>query len=453
MTMDQNRSADEPRRTNAVSGDGPSVSRRGFIAGAATLAGGALLAGCGGGSSSPAKKVGGGPVELEWFLPGGDSNKQQLAVVKQAIADYHRKNPKVTIKLTTPPWEQQQQALLARVQAKRLPDLLRLQATRVPQFAALGALSPLDAMPGFSELAATFAPGRVASGKFRGNQYAMPDFALYFGLAYHKNMLDKAGVEPPKTLEDFVALSDTFNGGSKGYLQAWPVNRQSLDPQYRVFPFALALGGRALSDDLKTVTYNDAGNVAAMQAFLEIKQRGGFISGAESLTPQEEFSLFNAKKMAFVSGGPWIPLVVPKNKLDGIGALAIPARAAGGPGPAGPAVLADDTIIAVGNNKDKAEAAFDVVRFFKQPKYEIAQLFTGIPTLKASLEEPEAKEMWGSDMYAEIGPKAMTWPGVAQLPQIQDLYAEAFLSAWAGKSAPKPALDQAVQKANKLLSA
>ena len=64
--------------------------------------------------------------------------------------------------------------------------------------------------PGFS--AASYLPAPLAQGKYNGTLYGLPDFISTVLLAYRKDLLQQAGINPPATLEDVLAAAAKLNG-------------------------------------------------------------------------------------------------------------------------------------------------------------------------------------------------------------------------------------------------
>jgi multiple sugar transport system substrate-binding protein len=97
-------------------------------------------------------------------------------------------------------------------------DIMYVHPSWFGEFASSGALLPIDDLladknanpPGFS--AASFLPTVLSQGAYEGKQYCLPDFVSSVILAYRKDVLEKAGIASPKTLDDIVAAAAKLNG-------------------------------------------------------------------------------------------------------------------------------------------------------------------------------------------------------------------------------------------------
>ena len=83
-------------------------------------------------------------------------------------------------------------------------DVFQVGTTWNPQLAATGGLSQLD----INEFggADAFMAANLASTTYKGDFYGVPWFAETRALYYNKDMFAAAGVEPPQTYEELVAV-------------------------------------------------------------------------------------------------------------------------------------------------------------------------------------------------------------------------------------------------------
>lgn len=93
---------------------------------------GALLAGC---AERDASRT-----PLNFWVMG-----REAEVIAQLLPEFERRNPDVRVKVQQLPWTAAHEKLLTAFAGDALPDLCQLGNTWVPEFAALGALEPLDA--------------------------------------------------------------------------------------------------------------------------------------------------------------------------------------------------------------------------------------------------------------------------------------------------------------------
>src|SRR4249919_1173052 len=66
-------------------------------------------------------------------------------VVAQLLPEFERRNPGIRVEVQQLPWTAAHEKLLTAFAGDALPDVCSLGNTWVPEFAAIGALEPLDA--------------------------------------------------------------------------------------------------------------------------------------------------------------------------------------------------------------------------------------------------------------------------------------------------------------------
>ena len=118
-------------------------------------------------------------------------------VVAKLLPEFERQHPDIHVDLQIVPWLSAHEKLLTAFAGESLPDVSPIGNTWIPEFAALGALEPLD-----DEIAATsgfdqqdFFPGVWDTGVIDGRAYAVPWYVETRLPFYRRDMLAKAGVE------------------------------------------------------------------------------------------------------------------------------------------------------------------------------------------------------------------------------------------------------------------
>ena len=168
-------------------------SRRDFLkaGGGALLGAYALgLAGCGGSQSGS-----GGMTFQTWAGPAEEEGFRTI------VDTFNKQNPDANVKLEIVPFEQQYEKLDTRLAAGDAPDLVRIQYQQMGRYASEGTLVDLsEYVPsGYPEV---FAPAFRQSVSYEGGFYGVPQHTDGWAIYYNVGMLDKAGVDVPKTLED-----------------------------------------------------------------------------------------------------------------------------------------------------------------------------------------------------------------------------------------------------------
>jgi multiple sugar transport system substrate-binding protein len=136
------------------------------------------------------------PVVLRFWAMGREGE-----VIRELLPAFERAHPGVRVEVQQAPWLSAQEKLLTAFAGDVTPDLCQLGNTWIPQFAALGALAPLDARVAAS---ASVQRDDYFSGIWESNRigdalYGVPWYVDTRLLFYRKDLLAEAGfARPPR---------------------------------------------------------------------------------------------------------------------------------------------------------------------------------------------------------------------------------------------------------------
>ena len=293
--------------------------------GIAVLAAGLLLAGCTASAASPGGPApssdGIGPIT---FAIGKDNS----GWLRGIISGWNQGHPgqKVTLLLLPEAANDQLAQLVANLQARSdLYDVIDMDVIWTAEFASNGWIIPLP--PSQFPLGEFLKPA-VDTAMYQGRLYAVPDYSNAGLLYYRKDILAKAGKQPPRTWAQLQRLAETVapRYGLYGYAGTFaPYEGLTVN-------FAEAVqsaGGSILSPEGTRVTVNSAKALAGLQ-FLVNGFRRGWIPEV-ALTYEEESSqdAFAAGKFLFLDNWPDVYAALsvpgPQNKVYGkFGVAALP---------------------------------------------------------------------------------------------------------------------------------
>jgi multiple sugar transport system substrate-binding protein len=294
--------------------------------GIAVLAAGLLLlAGCttaGPPPGGPAPSSDGiGPIT---FAIGKDNS----GWLRDIIAGWNERHPsqKVTLLLLPEAANDQLAQLVANLQARSdLYDVIDMDVIWTAEFASNGWIIPLP--PNQFPLGEFLKPA-VDTAMYQGRLYAVPDYSNAGLLYYRRDILAKAGKQPPRTWAQLQQLAETVapRYGLYGYAGTFaPYEGLTVN-------FAGAVqsaGGSILSPEGTRVTVNSDKALAGLE-FLVNGFRRGWIPEV-ALTYEEESSqdAFAAGRFLFLDNWPDVYAALsvpgPQNKVQGkFGVAALP---------------------------------------------------------------------------------------------------------------------------------
>jgi trehalose/maltose transport system substrate-binding protein len=310
--------------------------------GIAVVAAGLLLAsGCTSGGASPGGSApstdGIGPIT---FAIGKDNPGWLQGV----ITGWNQRNPsqKVTLLLLPEASNDQLAQLTANLQAKSAEyDVIDMDVIWTAEFASNGWIIPL---PQSQFPLGDFLKPAVDTAIYQGRLYAVPDYSNADLLYYRKDILAKAGKQPPKTWAQLQQLAETVapKYGLYGYAGTFaPYEGLTVN-------FAAAVqsaGGSILSPEGTKVTVNSARALQGLEFLVNGFQRGWIPKVALTYEEESAQAAFEAGKFLFLDNWPdvYAALSVPggQNKVYGkVGVAALPGLDGPGSGSLGGANLA-----------------------------------------------------------------------------------------------------------------
>lgn len=196
-----------------------------------------FLAACGGGKSAQAPaasgEAGSGKKPVEITFAETVPSEERTAVLKEIIDQFMKENPDIKVKFESYPVEQSREKLITMAIAKNLPDVFELNNSWIGPLAVNKGLEDLG--PYFDKFANKddFSDAALQLGKSYGDKlYWIPYGTYGIAVYYNKKMFADAGLQAPKTLDDFYnaakKMTDpaknqygySFRGGVYGFTHA-----------------------------------------------------------------------------------------------------------------------------------------------------------------------------------------------------------------------------------------
>lgn len=338
----------------------------------------------------------------------------------------------VKVRQTSVPATQVVSKALRMASSHSLTDILELDGSDLPAFAATSGLQPLEPL---GVDTAGLSRGALSMGSYRGTFYGIARSVNSLALVYNTDLLTRTGVPVPRTWDQLLSAARRLTSG-KTYGMAFSATPDA-DGVYQFLPFFWSSGGdEAHLDDLK--------GAAALNLWKTLISDGSASSAAVTWTQQDVNDQFLAGRAAMMVNGPWqVPALDAQTKIHWAVAT-IPAPTAGGSTqpPIGGTVM---TVPRTGH-RDRQRLAAKVLDCLNTERNQVAwgEAVNNIPTRTAAAAEyrkDNPKLAGFADAVATARSRTALvgagWPGV------QTALAQAFQSVLTGSAAPERALRRA----------
>ncbi|MFN3844636.1 MAG: extracellular solute-binding protein [Paracoccaceae bacterium] len=229
-------------------------------------------------------------VEIEYWQYIFDA---RVTAIDKLIANFEAANPGITVKQSTFPYADYRTKVAAAIPAGQGPDVVQLFYGWLNDYVQAELIQPLptDVFP-TAVIDAEFFP-IVQALKYDGTYYALPTAVRSLALFYNKTLFAEAGItEPPKTLDELVEMAGklTKKDSAGNILQVGITSGMTAqDHHWWREVLVRQFGSVPYSDDSKTVAYNDAGGIAALQFYTDLETKHGVTQSGFLDEPQAAF--------------------------------------------------------------------------------------------------------------------------------------------------------------------
>jgi multiple sugar transport system substrate-binding protein len=397
------------------------------LAATACLLGG--LTACG----NDSKASGGAPTtltEMDYY----EAAPQNTELPK--ILDACGQQAGVTIQHQQVPRDQFMPKLLQQAGARKLPDLALIDNPDLQQFATTGVLVALDDA-GLST--AGLYPSIVDAGKYNGKVYGIAPGVNGLALYYNKDLLTRAGVQPPTTWAELTDAAKKLTHGKQYGIAFSAVGTEEGSFQFE--PFFWTAGA-----SLKQLDSPQA--VQALTLITDLVKNGQASKSVVNWTQADVNDQFLAGNAAMMVNGPWqLPVLTQKKGLN-FGIVPIP-----GPTPADkPVTPLGGEVWTVGHSTSPREAkAVEVLKCLlsgeKSLQWSKAAGYLSSSTTAAEQQGKDDPNL--AAFVAELGTaRARTAELGTTYPKTSEALYTALQSALAGGTAPQAALAKAQHDAS-----
>jgi multiple sugar transport system substrate-binding protein len=316
-------------------------------------------------------------------------------VVAQMLPAFQRLHPDIRVELQQQPWTAAHEKLLTAFAGDSLPDVCALGNTWVPEFAALGALTPIDARVG---VATDIQPpdwfaGPWATGVVDGKLYGLPWYTETRAPYVRRDLLAKAGITTlPRTWDEWRAAMAAIKAmvGPKRYAILIPLNE--FEP---LLNLAIQQPDPLLREGGRFGNFRSPGYKRTLAFYKEIFDKG-WAPAVANTAISNVWDEFGNGYYSFYISGPWNIAEFDKRLPPSLQAkwstMALP-----GPDGPGASVAGGTTLVLFSKARDP-DAAWTLIRWLAQPAQQVR-----LHALTGDL--PPRRSAWatlGADANAQV---------------------------------------------------
>jgi multiple sugar transport system substrate-binding protein len=262
------------------------------------------LTACGGGGSDSGTDPGASEQVTSLSILDYYNNDPDKQLVQKGL-DTCAKQLGITINRETVPGDTLIAKVLQQASSKTLPDVLMLDNPDIQQIAATGALAPLGT---YGITGDGIQEGVVQAATYDGELYGAQPVTNTIAIFYNKDILAKAGVEPPKTWAELRETAKKLTSG-KQYGFAFD-GTADYEGAWQFLPAMWTNGGD--ETNLKSPEVAEA-----LQLWKDLVDDGSASKSVVTWSQGDVADQFKAGRAAMMLNGPWnIPSLSEEKNLN-----------------------------------------------------------------------------------------------------------------------------------------
>lgn len=389
------------------------------------------------------------PVVLSVLIPAPD-----VKPFPPVIAEFERQNPGIKINIVEGPNASNLVEDLyssAFLLGDSPYDLLNMDITWVPKFAAAGWLQDISDIIPQSELA-QFLQGDIEGGRYKGKLYRLPYRTDVGMLYYRSDLLQQAGLKPPETFQDLIQASKTVQGKNAAQWGFVWQGRQ-YEGLSAVFTEVLqGKGGFWINPQTNEVGLDRPESIDTVKFLVSTIQQNISPPGVNTYIEEDTRRLFQSGNTLFMRNWPyaWDLLNSDDSPVRGKVGIRPMVRAPnersgacqGGWG------------LGISSTTRHPEEARKAVRFFTSPEIQKQLSIAGayLPTRRALYNDQELLQRYEYfPLVLKILENPALRPPIAQYAQASDILQRYLNAVLSGQSSPEAAMQAAARETRSLL--
>jgi multiple sugar transport system substrate-binding protein len=397
------------------------------------------------------------------ILPGLTQQPVTVTVLIQAlegtqwqplVKEFNRENPKIKLQLIEAPNASNavEDLYTSSFLLGNSPyDLVYMDIVWVPKFAAAGWLLPLGDRISKTELA-EYLQGDVNGSMYRGQLYRIPLRSDAGMLYYRKDLLEKAGYQPPDTYEELIKISQAMQ---KQKLAEWGYIWQGMQYEGMAAMFAEVLkgaGGFWIDPKTQQVGLDRPEAIAAIEFLRSTIKLGISPSGVITYKEPETLQLYQSGNAVFLRSWPYVfgAASKPESAIRGKFAIKPMVHA---PGQSSGACQGGWGL-GIAKTSKHPDAAWKVIEFMSseeaQRKFVLATGY--VPSRKSLFNDRQIVDRYSHyPKLLKVVENSVLRPPIAQYAQASDILQRYLSAALTNKMTSETAMKAAAAETRDLL--
>jgi len=244
-------------------------------------------------------------ITLNFWHNYSAESAENETLMNVLIPKFEEENPGIKVNAASYEWADLHDKILISAQSDTLPDVARLDIAWIPEFEKSGILVPIDEeMEDYTSVSSKLLESAMSTAKVGDHTYGLALNTNTKILYYSTEAFETAGIDIPKTMDEFVAAAKTLAGTNANGQQVWGYNEPALSG-WNVCPFIWSMGG-ALTNDEQTVAsgyINGDATVKAVSTLKELYDAGAITGWNSGDIPMTDG--FGTGRYAMLLEGPW----------------------------------------------------------------------------------------------------------------------------------------------------
>jgi len=388
------------------------------------------------------------PVTLKVLVQALESTQWQ-----PIINSFHQTHPKIRLEVVKAPNNSNLVEDLytsAYLLGDSPYDLVYMDVVWVQKFAAAGWLEDLTKKVDPQKLT-DYIQGDVQGGKYQNKLYRMP-FRTDVGMLYYRtDLLEKAGLKPPKTFQDLLTTSQTLQDQN---LAQWGYVWQGKQYEGLAAMFTEILqgyGGFWVNPETQAIGLDAPESIEAVKFLRQTIKQGISPPGVTTYAEEETRRLFESGNTVFLRNWPYVYALASNSPIAGKYGIQpmvhLPGKQSG--------ACLGGWGFGISKSSKHQRQAWQVIQYFNQPDIQ-RQYFleTGyVPSRKSLFTDDTLVAKYNYlPALLQGAENAVLRPPIPQYAQVSDILQRYLSAALTGSKTPEAAMKAAAGETRTLLN-